>query len=57
VYSPHTQGVYNMCVSQLMMDGEKRWNVDKIYDLFTADVGETILGVPLFESVMIKLHG
>jgi len=46
-----------MCVSQLMMDGEKRWNVDKIYDLFTADVGETILGVPLFESVMIKLHG
>lgn len=34
-----------------MVEGEKRWDVDKINVLFLDDVAEALLAVPLFDSV------
>jgi len=47
VQSPQRQEVFNLRVSDLMMQGERRWDEAKIQHLFSNGVAAAILAVPL----------
>jgi hypothetical protein len=51
VAAPQQEGVYNMSVKQLMVEGEKKWDRNKIEELFSHEVCEQILSTPLFDMV------
>jgi hypothetical protein len=49
VRSPQVQGMYNMNVNELMLEGMRQWNTNKILQLFPYDVAQDILSVPLLD--------
>ncbi|XP_058774671.1 uncharacterized protein LOC131648950 [Vicia villosa] len=48
---PQQQGVYNIIVSNLMLDNVKQWNMELLRDLFDYTTIEDIIQVPLVEEV------
>jgi hypothetical protein len=51
VQAPQNQGVYDLRVSNLMLDGVKKWDQHIILQLFSYDAAQEILEVPLFDMV------
>ncbi|MCI17481.1 polynucleotidyl transferase ribonuclease H fold, partial [Trifolium medium] len=51
VSAPQPQGVYNLCVKDLMFDGLKQWDTISITNLFTYDTATEIITVPLLREV------
>jgi hypothetical protein len=51
IHSPQQQSTYNMYVSNLLVEGEKKWDVAKIQSLFSPDMAEAITDVPLFPMI------
>jgi ribonuclease HI len=51
IQSPQTQGAHNINVNDLMLPNEKKWDKEKIEGLFSSDVVNRILDVPLFDMV------
>jgi hypothetical protein len=51
LHSPQKAEVYDMTVNQLMIDGERRWDVHKIQHLFFPKAAGRILSVNLFQNV------
>ncbi|CAJ2667453.1 unnamed protein product [Trifolium pratense] len=51
VSAPQPEGVYNLCVKDLMLDGVKQWNRGRISNLFTHDAATDILSIPLLREV------
>jgi ribonuclease HI len=51
VAAPQQEGVYNMPVKHLMVVGEKKWDKNKLEELFSLEVCEQILSTPLFDMV------
>ncbi|CAJ2661944.1 unnamed protein product [Trifolium pratense] len=51
VSAPQSQGVYNLSVDNLMIEGLKQWDFNKITNLFLHDVAEEILAVLLIREV------
>jgi hypothetical protein len=51
VSAPQPQGVYNLCVKDLMLDGVKHWDTIRVSNLFTHDAAIEILSVPLLREV------
>ncbi|XP_058733855.1 uncharacterized protein LOC131605526 [Vicia villosa] len=49
---PQLQGVYNLCVKDLLLPNVKQWDVGKVNLLFDHVVAEAILRVPLVEEVV-----
>jgi ribonuclease HI len=49
--APQPQGMYNLSVNNLMMEGLKQWDCNKIINLFPHDVAGEILAVPLIREV------
>jgi hypothetical protein len=50
--SPQSEEIYNLYVNQLMVEGEKRWDIDKIQSLFPSEEAKNILSLPLFPCVL-----
>jgi hypothetical protein len=48
---PQGEEVYDLYVNQLMVEREKRWDLHKIQILFSIDAVETIMSMPLFQTV------
>jgi hypothetical protein len=48
---PQTQNVYNLKVQHLLLPNVKRWDEDKIRSLFSIEVVNEILAVPVLELV------
>jgi hypothetical protein len=48
---PQGEEVYDLYVNQLMVEREKRWDLHKIQTLFSIDAVETIMSMPLFQTV------
>jgi hypothetical protein len=40
-----------MLVNELMVDGEKIWDVDRVFNLFSDAATNDILATPLFDTV------
>ncbi|XP_045802481.1 uncharacterized protein LOC123896083 [Trifolium pratense] len=51
IHSPQQQSTYNIYVNDLLVEGEKKWNVAKIQSLFSPDMAEAIMDVPLFPMI------
>ncbi|GAU51241.1 hypothetical protein TSUD_412390 [Trifolium subterraneum] len=51
VPSPQPAGVYQLSVRDLLHDNYKAWNIAKVRNLFSKDVAEKILEIPLVSSV------
>jgi ribonuclease HI len=51
VSAPQHQGVYNLSVNNLMIEGLKQWDCNKITNLFSHAVAEEIMAVPLIREV------
>jgi hypothetical protein len=49
--SPQTQGAHNITVNELMLPNVKMWDKNKIEALFSLDVANCILDIPLFDKV------
>jgi ribonuclease HI len=49
--APQTQNVYDLKVQHLMLPNVKCWDDNKIYSLFSLEVAQDILTVPLFDLV------
>lgn len=49
--SPQGQRVYNITINDLMLANVKRWDAQKIKHLFSQEVANEILKVPLGEDV------
>jgi ribonuclease HI len=52
VQSPQLQGVHNLTVNELMLPNLKVWDNDKIMSLFSADVANRIIDIPLFDDIV-----
>ncbi|MCH82815.1 RNA-directed DNA polymerase (Reverse transcriptase), partial [Trifolium medium] len=64
IQSPQLQGAHNIKVNDLMLPNIKKWNKEKIETLFSADVVNNILDIPLIDTVeedklvwMDNIHG
>jgi ribonuclease HI len=51
VHAPQKQGVYDFTVKDLMLDGVKKWDQNKIMQMFSIDAAKEILEVPLLDLV------
>ena len=51
IQSPQSQCVHSLCVSDLIADEERVWDIDKIESLFSEDLVQAILDTPLFAEV------
>ncbi|GAU27412.1 hypothetical protein TSUD_356480 [Trifolium subterraneum] len=51
VSAPQSQGVYNLSVKNLMVEGLKQWDYNIITNLFSHEAAEEILVVPLIREV------
>jgi len=49
--SPQNQGVYDLFLAYLMIEGSKEWDVEKVFDLLSAEGANSVLKTPLFPSV------
>jgi hypothetical protein len=49
--APQIQGAYSINVNELMLPNEKKWDKEKIETLFSPDVVNRILDIPLFDIV------
>ncbi|GAU27143.1 hypothetical protein TSUD_104520 [Trifolium subterraneum] len=49
--SPQDHEVSNLYVNQLMLPNEKVWDSNKIHTLFSSNVANSILAVPLFDNI------
>jgi hypothetical protein len=52
IHSPQLQGVHNLTVNELMLPNLKVWDNDKIMSLFSADVANRIIDIPLFDDIV-----
>ena len=48
VHSPQSQEVHDMVVSDFMAQQERKWDVNKIENLFSSFVSQAILLIPLY---------
>ena len=51
IQSPQSQGVHSLRVSDLIVDEERVWDIDKLESLFPDDMVQAILDTPLFAEV------
>jgi len=51
IQSSQSQGVHDLCVSDLIVDEEQVWDIDKLESLFPNDMVQAILDTPLFAEV------
>jgi hypothetical protein len=51
VESPQREEAYDMTVDQLMLDGERKWDANKIKNLFSSETVNSILSMNLFQEV------
>jgi hypothetical protein len=51
VHSPQLQCAHNITVNELMLPNVKMWDKDKIEAVFSMDVANCILDIPLFDEV------
>ena len=51
IQSPQSQDVHSLRVSDLIVDEQRVWDIDKIESLFSDDMVQAILNTPLFADV------
>jgi hypothetical protein len=49
--APQTRIVYDLKLENILLPNVKRWDENKVYSLFSNDVADDIITVPLFELV------
>jgi len=49
--APQNQGVYDLFLSDLLIDGVKEWDVDKVIELFSYERARVVIQTSLFPSV------
>jgi hypothetical protein len=51
VSSPQREEVHDMTVNQLLLEGERRWDVHKVKNLFSVEMAEKILSMNICQDV------
>jgi hypothetical protein len=50
MHAPQTSGMYSMNVNNLMIEGERVWDTNKIQSLFNAETAKANPAVPIFHE-------